>query len=186
MQKELGFSDEDLTASYAIGCAFLAVGALLLVPFALKFGRRPLYVVSSLVQFGVSIWSAKIHTVADLLLVNVFIATFGALGEVLVQMTIADVFFVHQRGRLNSLYIWLWQVSVSLGPLIAGFITKGQGWRWVWWWNAIFLPCSSSLRFSATRKPDTYILHPHHPPMRDLHCTRNKTLPPKERKHGSP
>ncbi|KAI8713849.1 hypothetical protein NCS52_01230700 [Fusarium sp. LHS14.1] len=49
MQKELGFSDEALTASYAIGCACLAVGAVLLVPFALKFGRRPFYLFSSLV-----------------------------------------------------------------------------------------------------------------------------------------
>ncbi|KAI8713848.1 hypothetical protein NCS52_01230600 [Fusarium sp. LHS14.1] len=52
-------------------------------------------------------------------------------------MTIADVFFIHQRGTLNSIYIWFWQISVSLGPFIAGYITTGQGWRWVWWCNAI-------------------------------------------------
>ncbi|UPK89936.1 hypothetical protein LCI18_000871 [Fusarium solani-melongenae] len=138
MQRELGFSDQVLTASYAIGCAFLAIGAIILVPFALKFGRRPLYISSSLVQCGVSIWSAKLQNVADLLLVNVLCAGFGALAEVIVQMTIADMFFVHQRGTFNSIYIWLWQVAVSLGPFIAGYITVGQGWRWVWWWNAVF------------------------------------------------
>ncbi|KAH6974177.1 serine/threonine kinase 16 [Ilyonectria sp. MPI-CAGE-AT-0026] len=138
MHEELGFSYQTLNDSYAIGCAFLAIGALVLIPFALKFGRRPLYIFSTLVQCGVSIWSAKMQTVADLMLVNVLCTAFGALAEVIVQMTIADVFFVHQRGKLNSLYIWLWQVSVSLGPLIAGFITRGQGWRWVWWWNALF------------------------------------------------
>ncbi|KAL6362259.1 hypothetical protein LRP88_04337 [Fusarium phalaenopsidis] len=138
MQRELGFSDQVLTASYAIGCAFLAIGAVILVPFALKFGRRPLYIFSSLVQCGVSIWSAKLQNVADLFLVNVLCTGFGALAEVIVQMTIADMFFVHQRGTFNSIYIWLWQVAVSLGPFIAGFITVGQGWRWVWWWNAVF------------------------------------------------
>ncbi|KAG5809300.1 hypothetical protein H9Q74_005675 [Fusarium xylarioides] len=137
MQKELGFSDEALTASYAIGCACLAIGAVMLVPFALKFGRRPLYLFSSLVQTGVGIWSAKIQNVPDLLLVNAINNIFGALAEVIVQMTIADVFFIHQRGTLNSIYIWFWQISVSLGPFIAGYITTGQGWRWVWWWNAI-------------------------------------------------
>ncbi|KAM0083661.1 hypothetical protein ACKRZS_004113 [Fusarium odoratissimum] len=137
MQKELGFSDEALTASYAIGCACLAIGAVMLVPFALKFGRRPLYLFSSLVQIGVGIWSAKIQNVPDLLLVNAINNIFGALAEVIVQMTIADVFFIHQRGTLNSIYIWFWQISVSLGPFIAGYITTGQGWRWVWWWNAI-------------------------------------------------
>ncbi|KAM5341439.1 hypothetical protein ACJ41O_014470 [Fusarium nematophilum] len=114
MQRELGFSDQVLTSSYAIGCAFLAIGAVVLVPFALKFGRRPLYIFSSLVQCGVSVWSAKIQNVADLLLVNILCTGFGALAEVIVQMTIGDVFFVHQRGTLNSLYIWLWQVAVSI------------------------------------------------------------------------
>ncbi|ORY56986.1 major facilitator superfamily domain-containing protein [Pseudomassariella vexata] len=145
MHTELGFSYEILNDSYAVGSAFLAIGALVLVPFALKFGRRPLYLFSTLVLFAVSIWSAKLQTVADLMLVNVFCTAFGALAEVIVQMTIADVFFVHQRGKMNSIYIWLWQVSVSLGPLIAGFITTGQGWRWVWWWNAVFFGFCSIL-----------------------------------------
>jgi hypothetical protein len=35
---ELGFSDETLTNTYAIGCATLAVGAPMLIPFALKYG----------------------------------------------------------------------------------------------------------------------------------------------------
>ncbi|UPK94495.1 hypothetical protein LCI18_005430 [Fusarium solani-melongenae] len=161
MQKELGFSDEALTASYAIGCAFLAVGAVLLVPFALKFGRRPLYLFSSLVQTSVGVWSAKIQNVPDLLLVNAINNVFGALAEVIVQMTIADVFFIHQRGTLNSIYIWFWQISVSLGPFIAGYITTGQGWRWVWWWNAILFGaffilvcfCYEETKFCAENSP---------------------------------
>lgn len=138
MNVELGFSYDILNDSYAAGCASLAVGGVLLIPFALKFGRRPLYIFSTAVQFAVSIWSAKIQNIADLMLTNVFQCIFGALAEAIVLMIIADVFFVHQRGRMNSMYIWSWKLSASVGPLIAGFITDGQGWRWVWWWNAIF------------------------------------------------
>ena len=61
----------------------------------------------------------------------------GALCEVLVQLTIADVFFVHQRGLLNSIYIWVMNVGGYLAVVAAGFITLDQGWRWVWWWCAI-------------------------------------------------
>ncbi|CAH0024681.1 unnamed protein product, partial [Clonostachys rhizophaga] len=101
MLRELGFSDQVLTASYTIGGAFLAIGAVILVSFALKFGLRPLYIFT------------------DLLLVNILCTRFGALAEVIVQITIADIFFVHQRRTFNSIYIWLWL-------------------RWVWWWNAVF------------------------------------------------
>jgi MFS family permease len=107
------------------------------VPFALKFGRRPIYVFSTAVQCGISVWSANMQTVADLMLVNILSCIVGALAEVLVQMTVADVYFVHQRGLTNTIYFWFMTVGVTLAPLAGGFITQSQGWRWVWWWMAI-------------------------------------------------
>ncbi|KAM0541585.1 hypothetical protein ACHAPJ_013187 [Fusarium lateritium] len=139
MQRELGFSDAQLNNSYAIGCAFLGIGAVLLIPFALKFGRRPLYLISTILQCLIAIWSAKQTTYAELMLINALQCAVGSLAEVMVQMTISDVFFVHQRGRLNSVYVWLWKIAAPLGSLIAGYVALGRGWRWVWWGNAIFI-----------------------------------------------
>ncbi|GAM34924.1 hypothetical protein TCE0_015r02826 [Talaromyces pinophilus] len=137
METELGFTSEILNDSYAAGCAALAVGSVILIPFALKFGRRPLYLLSTVVQFAVSIWSAKMQTVGDLMAINVIQCFFGSLAEVIVQMTIADLFFVHQRGRMNALYVWTWLLSSYMGILIAGYVASGLGWRWIWWLNAI-------------------------------------------------
>lgn len=137
METELGFTGEILNDSYAAGCAALAVGSVILIPFALKFGRRPLYLFSTVVQFAVSIWSAKMQTVGDLMAVNVIQCFFGSLAEAIVQMTIADLFFVHQRGRMNALYVWSWLLSSYMGILVAGFVASGLGWRWIWWLNAI-------------------------------------------------
>jgi MFS family permease len=137
MNEQLGFSWEMLNDSYAIGCGTLAIGAFLLIPFALKYGRRPIYILSTIVQFGIAIWSAKQQTVADLLLVNALSCGVGALSEVIVQMTIADVFFVHQRGLMNAIYIWTSSIGGTLAPVAAGYITDNQGWRWVWWWCTI-------------------------------------------------
>lgn len=53
----------------------------------------------------------------------------GALAEVLIQMTIADVYFVHQRGLMNAIYIWVANVGSNLAVVAAGFITVDQGWR---------------------------------------------------------
>ena len=138
MNVQLGFSYGILNDSYAIGCGTLAFGAFLLIPFALKYGRRPIYIVSTVIQFAVSIWSAKLQTVADLLLINAISCGVGALAEVIVQMTVADIFFVHERGAMNTIYVWVSGVGGSLAPVAAGYITQSQGWRWVWWWNAIF------------------------------------------------
>ncbi|KAJ5649954.1 uncharacterized protein N7484_003677, partial [Penicillium longicatenatum] len=136
---ELGFSFALLNDSYAAGCGALCIGGVILIPFALKFGRRPVYVFSTAIQCGISVWSAKMQTVADLMLVNVLSCIVGALAEVLVQMTVADVFFVHERGLMNTIYYWFMTVGTTLAPLAGGFITLSQGWRWVWWWMAILL-----------------------------------------------
>lgn len=139
MNKELGFSYVILNDSYAVNCAALALGAPLLIPFALKYGRRPVYILSCAIQFGVGIWSAYQRTVADLMMINILSGFFGALAEVIVQMTVADVFFVNQRGTMNSLFFWSTRVGAQLAPLAAGYSTVSQGWRWVWWWIVIFL-----------------------------------------------
>lgn len=53
-------------------------------------------------------------------------------------MTVADVFYVHQRGLMNSIYIWASNFGSNLAPVAAGFVTASQGWRWVWWYMTIF------------------------------------------------
>lgn len=138
MGDELNFSSATLTNTYAIGCATLALGAPMLIPFALKYGSRPVYVFSSLAQFAISIWAARTMTAGDWWGVNALQCWLGALAEVLIQMTIADVFFVHQRGLMNAIYIWVMNVGGNLAVVAAGFVTVDQGWRWVWWWFTIF------------------------------------------------
>ncbi len=65
MGDELHFSSATLLNTYAIGCATLALGAPMLIPFALKYGSRPVYVFSSLAQFAISIWAARTQSAGD-------------------------------------------------------------------------------------------------------------------------
>jgi len=138
MGDELGFSSQTLTNTYAIGCATLALGAPMLIPFALKYGSRPVYVLSSVAQFAISIWAARVFTAGGWWGVNALQCWIGALAEVLVQMTVADLFFVHQRGLMNTIYIWCYNVGSNLAVTAAGFITDGLGWRFVWYICGIF------------------------------------------------
>lgn len=159
MNTQMGFSYELLNDSYAAGCAALAIGGPLLIPFALKYGRRPVYVISTAAQFAIAIWTAKLQTVGDLVAVNTLNCLFGALSEIIVQVTVADVFFVHQRGRMNSYYCWFLNIGGSLAPLVAGYITVNQGWRWVWWWMTIFFGISFIIyvfMFEETKYSKTY------------------------------
>jgi MFS family permease len=153
-----GFSYALLNDTYAAGCAALAIGGPLLIPFALKYGRRPVYVFSSIAQFAIAIWTAKLQTVGDLVAVNTLNCLFGSLAEIIVQMTVADVFFVHERGRMNSFYLWSLNIG-SLASIAGGYITVNQGWRWVWWWMVIFFGITIVIYvflFEESKYPDVY------------------------------
>jgi len=160
MGTELNFSNETLTNTYAIGCATLALGAPMLIPFALKFGSRPVYVLSSIGQFAISIWAARTQTTGDWWGVNSLQCWLGALAEVLIQMTISDVFFVHERGLMNAIYVWVANVGSNLAIVAAGFITFDMGWRWVWYWCAIFFGCQI-LMFAFGFEETKYLGHLH-------------------------
>jgi MFS family permease len=139
MNEDLGFSYQVLNNSYALGCGGVALGAPLLAPFTLKFGRRQIYIVSTALQFGICIWEAKLQTATDLYLVTFLSCFLGAFSEIIIQMTIADVFFIHQRGGMNSIFIFCQTIGMAVAPVIAGYITVSLGWRAVWWAMAIML-----------------------------------------------
>jgi len=85
------------------------------------------YVFSTVAQFAISIWAARTQTTGDWWGVNALQCWLGALAEVMVEMTIADVFFVHQRGVMNAIYIWVLNVGSNLAIVAAGFVTVDQG-----------------------------------------------------------
>ncbi|TKA77610.1 hypothetical protein B0A55_03139 [Friedmanniomyces simplex] len=128
--------------SFAANVAGLAVGCIFMVPLAIKFGRRPVYIASTAIQLAAGIWSARTYTVGDLVGSNVLSGIGGAISESIIQMTIADLFFVHQRARMNAAYLVMVYTGTFLAPVAAGYCAKAQGWRWIWWWTVIFIAIS--------------------------------------------
>ena len=110
-----------------------------MVPMAIKYGRRPVYIASTTLQLAAGIWSACTQTAGDLIGSNVLNGIGGAISESIVQMTIADLFFVHQRARMNAAYLFMEYAGSFLAPVAAGYVADAQGWRWIWWWTIIFL-----------------------------------------------
>ncbi|KAL4814466.1 major facilitator superfamily domain-containing protein [Aspergillus spinulosporus] len=132
LNAELGISWSNLNNSFAVNLAGLAIGCILIVPFAIKYGRRSIYILSSAVQLATAIWQAKMNTTAELLAINALNGLAGAVSEALVQMTIVDIFFVHQRASANAFYNFMVNMGAYLAPVAAGYCATAQGWRWIW------------------------------------------------------
>lgn len=160
---EFGFDIEVLNDGFGANTAGLAVGCILFIPFALKFGRRPVYLVSFVLSIATAIWQAKLRNAGDVYGANVVSGLGGSIAETICQMTISDLFYVHQRATANGIYLGTVTTGAFLGPVAAGYIADSQGWRWIWWWTAILLSVgfvAFSLLYEETKYIPLIDLHP--------------------------
>ncbi|KIX00793.1 uncharacterized protein Z518_09858 [Rhinocladiella mackenziei CBS 650.93] len=136
---ELGMSYAVLNDGYATNMATLSVGCIIFVPIALRIGRRPVYILTALVMLAAAIWQAKMRTVGDMIGANAISGLAGAVNEAIFQVTVSDLFFVHQRGTMNGIYLVVVIIGNYLGPVAAGYVAVSQDWRWCFWYCTIFM-----------------------------------------------
>lgn len=139
MIDELGTTVDILNDAAATNYAGLAVGCIFFMPFVHKYGRRPLYIFSNAVQLAGCIWQALVVTNGDIIGASVLTGLGGAICETVVQISIADIFFVHQHATMNGWYLLVTSIGAFLGPVASGYVVDGQGWRWQWWYCVIFI-----------------------------------------------
>ncbi|PYI10911.1 MFS general substrate transporter [Aspergillus sclerotiicarbonarius CBS 121057] len=129
MVVDLNVTYAQLNRTMSVNFVGLAMGCVFFIPLAKKFGRRPVYLVSTALMLVTSFWSAKLKTLAELYATNFIQGLAGATNESIVQITIADLFFVHHRGGMNGLYMTMVMIGSFLTPMAAGTQATRQGWR---------------------------------------------------------
>ena len=125
----------------ATGYFFLSAGYTLLFwqPLALQYGKRPVYLISVLGQLGMTLWAPYTKGNGQWIAKNVLQGFFIAPIEALPELSVADVFFTHQRGNYMALYSLCLVSGGYIAPIISGWINDGQGYKWVFYYPAIFL-----------------------------------------------
>ncbi|KAM0329246.1 hypothetical protein ACHAQA_004548 [Verticillium albo-atrum] len=135
---DLSMTERVYTIALALNFGGLAVGCVLFIPFVHKFGRRPIYLMSIIIQLATGIWQAVLNTNGELMASNLVMCLGAAVSETIVQITIVDLFFINQYATMNGLFLLMQFGGAYLGPVAAGYIIDSQGWRWMWWWCSIF------------------------------------------------
>ncbi|KAK9636740.1 hypothetical protein HCH54_010026 [Aspergillus fumigatus] len=118
-----------LNNAMSVNFVGLSVGCIFFIPLEKKLGRRPVYLVSTAIMMAASFWSAWMKSLPELYISNLLCGLAGATNESIVQITIADLFFVHHRGGMNALYMAMVMIGSFLTPMAAGTQATREGWR---------------------------------------------------------
>ncbi|KAH6955664.1 major facilitator superfamily domain-containing protein [Ilyonectria sp. MPI-CAGE-AT-0026] len=130
---EFGWTYEQLNNSQAIGLVGTASGCILFIPLAIKYGRRSVYVVSIATIVATAAWQARLTNIYDMYISTFVFGLANAINETIVQMTIADLFFVHHRGTANGTYMVMVMIGSFLSPIAGGYMAEGGDWRQCFW-----------------------------------------------------
>lgn len=128
----------ELNISSALCFLFLGVGAAFLQPTAMKIGRRPVYMMATLLHVLGCIWGGQMTTIEHYYGVNILTGFGTAPVDSLVEISTTDIFFLHERGTRLSLYIYTIFAGSFLGPVASGYIATSQSWQWCFWYLVIF------------------------------------------------
>ncbi|KAH0832878.1 major facilitator superfamily domain-containing protein [Lanmaoa asiatica] len=110
----------------------LGWGALINQPLALTFGKRGIYLLSVLGSAAMCLWTPYIKTKGQWIASKIIQGYLCTPVESLCEVSIADVFFAHERGTYIGVY-----TLFLFGSHLQKFIYDGQGWHWVMYWAAI-------------------------------------------------
>jgi len=119
------------------GIAILVLGFsnFIWVPLSESFGRRPVLIFSTLICTGSAIWRARATTYGSFMGACVLNGLGAGPAETQQPAIIADIIFLHDRGKYNTLYFAFYFGSLMVGPIIAGPMSQAVGWRNFWWLN---------------------------------------------------
>lgn len=113
------------------------VGACLFwQPIALTYGRRGVYLISTLLTVPIMVWTAYSSSAGEWYAHRTLIGIVAAPIEALPEISIPDIFFAHERGTYMSLYVFILFGSNFIAPLIAGWFDDAFGWRWTMFFGA--------------------------------------------------
>ena len=77
-------------------------GNLIWMPLVNKYGRRPVYLISYSIYLACAIWAACTYSYGSFLAARILMGFGSGAAETMAPLSIADVFFLHERGLIMA------------------------------------------------------------------------------------
>jgi MFS family permease len=135
--KDLHVTIEQASYTTTVFILFSGVLPLIITPFANVYGRRPLYLIFTVVAIAGFVGSAAAPTWGGVIAGRVFSAIGSSIPLGIGAATICDLFVQGERGLPMGIYTWTLTNGPHVAPIAGGYIAQRYGWRWTIWIPAI-------------------------------------------------
>ncbi|EWG37104.1 hypothetical protein FVEG_00864 [Fusarium verticillioides 7600] len=126
-----------LTGYFLLGCG---AGAIFFVPSGRIWGKRHLFLIGILILIASSAWAGSVGTnYGSFIGARVVQGVGCAPYESLLNAAVGDLYFVHQRGVRMAFTNLAVFGGAFFTPILVGKITDSMGWKWTFYFVAIFL-----------------------------------------------
>ncbi|RFU24184.1 hypothetical protein B7463_g12154, partial [Scytalidium lignicola] len=127
-------------ASYLTGNHILMLGIspLFWKPISNRFGRRPVWLISTLGSLVCNIGNAKSHTYAAQMVTRMLCGFFISPAIAISSAVVTETFFAKERGEKMGVWTLMITLGPPIGPFLMGFVAYHTGgWEWIYWIFAI-------------------------------------------------
>ncbi|KAG1731631.1 major facilitator superfamily domain-containing protein, partial [Suillus paluster] len=140
MMQDLNCTRLQVTLGLSLYAMGFGIVPLISSSFSEDCGRRPVYIVSSVLFLLAEVVNALAPNIQTVVVSRALQGMFGSTGASLIGGSIADIWQPHERGLPMSLFAFTSLFSFGLGSAFGGLIAASPhlGWRWVQWVHVMF------------------------------------------------
>lgn len=136
---EFNISEELAILPLSLYTVGLAIGPLLGSPLCETLGRKVVFLTATPIFALFTVGAGFSNSIAALNVCRFFAGLFAAPAVGNASATIIDYTAGRYRAITMAFYYSIPQLGAISGPLIGGFATQGQGWRWTQWTIIFFI-----------------------------------------------
>ncbi|KAK2021204.1 MFS general substrate transporter [Colletotrichum zoysiae] len=128
-----GYKSGEIVYLLTIPSLCIGLGNYLVLPLSLAFGRRPVFLASTVVLLGATIGAAVQNSYKGHLGSRILQGLATGATESVLPLMLTEITFLHQRSRVFGLY-WMTQTVFSgILSIVSSYINASLGWRWYYW-----------------------------------------------------
>ncbi|KAJ5783018.1 MFS general substrate transporter [Penicillium paradoxum] len=141
LTQQYNASFQKVNIAVAANLICTGVGCFYWMPFFAKFGRRPTYLITTVLMCACLIWQgfATRGSYTSFLVARVVMGLGQSPIYSIAPTTIADIYFLHHQGAKIAFYGLSVLLAAQIGPMLSSFIIQSLGPAWSFWILAMCL-----------------------------------------------